>query len=178
MNKLIDSFRRGYELLVRCANLLQSPLLLALRLYFFWQLFLTGQGKLTHLAKISEYFASLGLPFPALNAFLAGSAETFGSLLLMIGLASRLAAIPVTVTMIVAYLAADFEAVTKIFSDPDKFVQDAAFPFLMAALIVLAFGPGRFSVDALIGWKAGKHASSRLRGPGSPRNTVSNFESR
>jgi putative oxidoreductase len=178
MNTLVDLFRRGYDLLVRCTNLLQSPLLLALRLYFFWQLFQTGQGKLTHLAKISEYFASLGLPFPTVNAFLAGCAETFGSLLLMVGLASRLAAIPVTVTMIVAYLAADFGAVTHIFSDPDKFVQDAAFPFLLAALIVLAFGPGRFSVDALIGWGAGKHASARLSGPGRARNAVSNFESR
>jgi putative oxidoreductase len=178
MNTPVDLFRRGYELLVRCANLLQSPLLLALRLYFFWQLFLTGQGKLTHLEKISEYFASLGLPFPALNAFLVGATETFGSLLLIVGLASRLAAIPITVSMIVAYLAADFEAVTHIFSDPDKFVQAAPFPFLLAALIVLAFGPGRFSVDALIGWKAGKNASSRIRGPGRARDAVSNFDSR
>lgn len=178
MNTLIDLFRRGYGLLVRCANLLRSPLLLALRLYFFWQLFQTGQGKLTHLGKVTEYFASLGLPFPALNAFLAGSAETFGSLLLMVGLASRLAAIPVTVTMAVAYLAADFEAVTHIFSDPDKFVQDAAFPFLMAALIVLAFGPGKFSLDALIGWRVGKHASARPRSSGRARDAVSNFESR
>lgn len=178
MNTFIDSFRRGYELLVRCANLLQSPLLLALRLYFFWQLFLTGQGKLTHLGKISEYFASLGLPFPTLNAFLVGSTETFGSLLLMVGLASRLAAIPVTVSMTVAYLAADFEAVTHIFSDPDKFVQAAPFPFLLASLIVLVFGPGRFSIDALIGWKAGKNARSGIHGPGRVHNAVSNFDSR
>jgi putative oxidoreductase len=172
MNTLVDLFRRGYDLLVRCANLLQSPLLLALRLYFFWQLFLTGQGKLTHLGKISEYFASLFLPFPTLNAFLAGSAETFGSLLLMVGLASRLAAIPVAVTMTVAYLAGDFEAVTHMFSDPDKFVQAAPFPFLLTALIVLAFGPGLFSIDALIGWKAGKHAPSGIRSSGRVRNAV------
>jgi putative oxidoreductase len=36
------------------------------------------------------------------------------------------------------------------FSDPDKFVQAAPFPFLLTALIVLAFGPGLFSVDALL----------------------------
>lgn len=51
--------------------------------------------------------------------------------------------------MTVAYLTADFEAVSNIFSDPDKFVKADPFPFLLTALIVLVFGPGRFSVDAL-----------------------------
>lgn len=177
MKTFVDLSRCGYDLLVRCTNLLQSPLLLALRLYFFWQLFLAGQGKLTHLPKVSEYFASLGLPFPLLNAILAGCSETFGSLLLIVGLASRLAAVPVAVTMIVAYLAADFEAVTHIFSDPDKFVQAAPFPFLLAALVVLAFGPGRFSIDAWIGrHQTGKNAPGGIGASGRIRNTVSSFE--
>lgn len=177
MNRLIGPVRRGYELLVRCCNLLRSPLLLALRLYFFWQLFLTGQGKLTHLGKVSEYFASLGIPFPTLNAGLAGATETFGSLLLMAGLASRLAAIPVVVTMVVAYLTADPEAVTHIFSDPDKFVQAAPFPFLLAALIVLAFGPGVFSVDAWIGMTFRRRGASGVRSPGRVGSAVSNRDS-
>jgi len=41
-------------------------------------------------------------------------------------------------------------AVTSIFSDPDKFVKADPFPFFIGALIVLVFGPGRFSIDALI----------------------------
>ncbi|HVJ56484.1 MAG TPA: hypothetical protein VM574_01480, partial [Terrimicrobiaceae bacterium] len=45
---------------------------------------------------------------------------------------------------------ADYEALTSIFSDPDKFVAAAPFPFLLSALLVLAFGPGAISVDALI----------------------------
>jgi hypothetical protein len=48
MNALHDIIRRAYELLVSGAKFLQSPLLLALRLYFFWQLFLTGKGKLSN----------------------------------------------------------------------------------------------------------------------------------
>ena len=54
------------------------------------------------------------------------------------------------VTMAVAYLTADLEAVTSIFSDPDKFVKADPFPYFIGALIVLVFGPGRFSIDALI----------------------------
>jgi hypothetical protein len=57
---------------------------------------------------------------------------------------------PVAVTMSVAYLTADLGAVTSIFSDPDRFVKADPFPFFICALIVLVFGPGRFSIDALI----------------------------
>jgi hypothetical protein len=67
--------------------------------------------------------------------------------------------------MIVAYFTADFEAVSNIFSDPDKFVKADPFPFLLTALIVLVFGPGRFSVDALLKWRARKLAEeSRIAG--------------
>jgi uncharacterized membrane protein YphA (DoxX/SURF4 family) len=84
--------------------------------------------------------------------------ECFVSLLLMIGLASRLTAIPVAVTMAVAYLTADLEAVTSIFSDPDKFVKADPFPYFICALIVLVFGPGRFSIDALRHRERAKYA--------------------
>jgi putative oxidoreductase len=40
--------------------------------------------------------------------------------------------------------------VSSIFNDPDKFVKADPFPFLLTALIVLVFGPGVFSIDALI----------------------------
>ena len=156
MNTIIKLIRGGYELLVASGNLLQSPLLLVLRVYFFWQLFMTGQGHLANIGKVSEFFVSLGIPFPTLNAYLSSSVECFGSLLLIIGLASRLTAIPVAITMAVAYLTADLEAVTSIFSDPDKFVKADPFPFFICAVIVLVFGPGRFSIDALIKWISGQ----------------------
>ena len=152
MKTAVNLFRRGYEVLVSGANLLQSPFLLLLRIYFFWQLFQTGQGKLAHIDKIADYFVSLGIPLPTLNAYMAGATETFASLLLIVGLASRLSAIPVTIVMMVAYLTADFEAVTNFFSDPDKFVKADPFPFLITALIVLVFGPGKFSINAVIKW--------------------------
>jgi putative oxidoreductase len=126
------------------------PLLLALRVYFFWQLFLTGKGKLSNIGKVFEFFTSLGIPLATLNAYFIGPLECFGSLLLIIGLASRPLSLLIVISMAVAYLAADFEAVSNIFSDPDKFVKADPFPFLLTALIVLVFGPGLFSVDALM----------------------------
>jgi putative oxidoreductase len=149
MNKLLNFARRCCEVVVLNANLLQSPLLLFLRVYFFWQLFLAGIGKLSNIGKISEYFTSLGIPWPTLNAYLAGSAEAICSLFLIFGIASRLAAIPVVFTMIVAYLTADQEAVTSMLSNSDKFVKADPFPFLLLGMIVFVFGPGKLSVDAL-----------------------------
>lgn len=150
MNTLQEITRHVYKLLVTGANSLRSPTLLALRLYFFWQLFLTGEGKLSNIGKITEFFTSLHIPLPTFNAYFIGSLECFGGLLLIIGLGSRLLSLLIMISMTVAYLAADFEAVSSIFSDPDKFVKADPFPFLLTALIVFVFGPGLFSIDALI----------------------------
>jgi len=49
-------FARGSELLVSGANSCQSPFLVLLRVYFFWQLFQTGQGKLAHIEKQLRLF--------------------------------------------------------------------------------------------------------------------------
>jgi putative oxidoreductase len=160
MNTFAESVGEKYRLLVSWLNYLQSPFLLLLRLYFFWQLFQTGQGKLSNLGKVSEYFASLNIPFPAVNALIVGLFETFGSLLLIIGLASRLTAIPIVFLLVIAYLAGDFEAVSKIFSDPDKFVKADPFPFLLSAAIILIFGPGKISLDAAIVKWVGKKSHS------------------
>ena len=161
MKQLTNLLRSGYELLVAGGAVLQSPFLLGLRLYFFWQLFLTGKGKLENIGKVTEFFASLGIPLPTLNAYFIGSLECFGSLLLIIGLATRPLSLLIVISMTVAYLTAHFEAVSNIFSDPDKFVKADPFPFLLTALIVLVFGPGRFSLDALLKWRAGKLAVER-----------------
>ena len=82
---------------------------------------------------------------------LAGSTECFGGLLLLAGLASRLISIPLAFTMCVAYATAEHEALAGIFKDPDKFTGATPFLFLLTVLIVLAFGPGVFSLDWLIG---------------------------
>src|ERR1700747_3678492 len=121
MNKPTHLVRRGHELLIASGAALQSPFLLGLRLYFFWQLFLTGKGKLSNIGKVSEFFSSLGIPLPTLNAYFIGSLECFGSLLLIVGLASRPLSLLISVSMIVAYIAADFDALSHFLSDSDKF---------------------------------------------------------
>lgn len=150
MNKPMQLARSGCELLIKDASSLQSPFLLLIRLYWGWSFFQTGKGKLSDLSQPTAFFTELGIPFPALSAALAGATECFGGALLLIELASRLAAVPLMLTMIVAYLTADLDAVKGIFSDPDAFLTAAPFQFLFAAAIVFVSGPGAFSIDHLL----------------------------
>lgn len=159
-NPFVARARTAYGLLIRSASYLQSPFLLIVRLYWGWQFFQTGKGKLSDLSQPTEFFASLHIPFPAFNAALVGATECFGGLLLLVGLASRLISIPLTILLCVAYLTADSEALRSIFSDPDKFLSATPFQFLFATLLVLIFGPGAFSIDYLIGKKLGTAAST------------------
>jgi len=135
------------------ASFLRSPLLLVLRLYWGWQFVQTGWGKLMHLERTAGYFASLGIPAPHLNAIMAGGTECLGGGLLALGLYARFASVPLIATMLVAYATAEKEALSLIMSDPDKFTSAAPFLFLLTAVIVLAFGPGTFSVDRLLNRK-------------------------
>jgi len=148
MSSLVEKF---YQWLIAIGNGLRSPVLLLIRLYWGWQFFLTGKGKLVDLAKPTEYFASLGIPFPHAQTILAGCVECFGGLLLLVGLATRLVSIPLMILLTVAYLTADFDRLRMIFSDPDKFVTADEFLFLFAVVIVFVCGPGAFSLDACIG---------------------------
>ena len=143
-------------LLATIGGWLQPVLLLVIRGWWGWSFFLTGKGKLLNLEKTTTFFTDLGLPLPKLNAIMAGSTECVGGLLLLFGLCSRLVSVPLMFTMIVAYATADKEALQAIFSDTDKFTSAAPFLFLLASVIVFAFGPGKLSLDALLFRKTAK----------------------
>jgi putative oxidoreductase len=151
MKKLIYLFAKAYGWLIYCGNLLQHPILLIMRLYWGWGFIQTGMGKLKSLDKVTDFFQSLGIPYPHQEAILAGCTECVGGLLLIAGLASRLICIPLAILLLVAYKTAETEALQAIFSDPDKFTAATPFLFLLAVLIVLSFGPGVFSLDWVIG---------------------------
>src|ERR1700730_2386821 len=106
----INTLRSLYRRLINVLSSLQSPFLLAVRLYWGWQFAQTGWGKLTNIGKVVHFFTELGIPAPALNAFFVSGLEFAGGLLLLLGLGSRLIALPLTVDMIVAYMTADREA--------------------------------------------------------------------
>ena len=135
---------------VSSVSALQSPLLLAVRLYWGWQFAQTGWGKLHRLDRITDFFASLGIPWPAFNAHFVSGLEFVGGLLLIVGLASRLTGFLLAANMFVAYWTADHEALVSIFSDPGKFYAADPYTFLFASILVLVFGARFFSLDTLI----------------------------
>ncbi len=119
-------------------------------MYWGWQLYVSGKGKLGNLAGVTEFFTTLNLPFPAVTARFVSGLEFFGGILLFVGLFSRPLALVLTVNLLVAYYTADHEALVSIISDPDKFMAAAPFTFLLASLLVLIFGPGKFCLDTLL----------------------------
>ena len=129
---------------------LRSPLLLAVRLYWGWQFAQTGWGKMHHIGKITGFFMSLNIPFPAFNAYFVSGLEFFGGLLLILGFVSRFTGLLLAFNMLVAYWTADHEAMVSIFSDPGKFYVADPYTFLFASVIVLILGAGLFSLDALV----------------------------
>ena len=147
---LASAFNTLETFLTKLGHILQAPLLLVIRLYWGWSFAQTGWGKLMNLERTTNFFASLNLPVPKLNAIVAGSTECIGGVLLALGLFTRFASPALIFVMVVAYLTADREALLAITSDADKFTEAAPFLFLFAALIVFAFGPGKLSFDALV----------------------------
>lgn len=164
---MIHTVGNHYRLLARVSSSLQSPFLLAVRLYWGWQFMQTGWGKLTDIGKVVNFFTTLGILAPALNAYLISTLEFGGGLCLILGLSSRLIALPLAIDMLVAYIAADREALFSIISNPDKFTSAAPYTFLIASLLVLIFGPGKASLDALLAGRAGFGQARRTVGGGS-----------
>jgi putative oxidoreductase len=162
MASLAQIAGKCYGAVVRVASHLQPVFLLVIRLYWGWQFFVSGKAKLLNIKNTASFFEDLHIPMPTLNAYLAGASECFGGLFLLLGVASRLSAIPLIVTMLVAYATANPDELHAFFSDPDAFVKAPPFLFLMTCVIVLLFGPGLFSVDGVIKALMDRHSKRRL----------------
>lgn len=90
------------------------------------------------------WMAGLGIPFPTAAAVLAGSAEFFGGIVLLLGTGTRLAAVPLAFTMSVA--------IATVHRGAFGGQGGMEFPLtLAAALVALALtGPGRLTVGNLL----------------------------
>lgn len=101
---------QGYLDITRKADFI-APLLL--RLYLFPIFWMAGNNKWNSFENTVAWFGNpdwgLGLPMPALMAFLATSAEVIGALALLIGLGVRWMSIPLMITMLVATFAVHWE---------------------------------------------------------------------
>jgi putative oxidoreductase len=106
----------------------------------------TGWGKVHNLAKVTGYFTELGIPAPALNATFASYTELVCGTLLFLGLASRLAACPLVVTMLVALATAHHDDLHGIFD----LVGLVEWTYIAIFAVIAVFGPGVVSLDTLV----------------------------
>jgi putative oxidoreductase len=126
--------------------------ILAVRLYLGYFFFETGLAKAGHLDAMAERFAAWGIPWPGFNAALSGYTELVGGALILLGLATRLVAIPLAVNMIVATAVVKLKDVESL----DDFVELDE-PLYALVFVWLVFsGPGRLSLDRLVWRRLGR----------------------
>lgn len=121
--------------------------LLVIRVFFGWGLVLHGYQKFTHGGPF-HWGNDLGIPsFWQSMAFLG---EFAGGLGLIVGLLTPLAALGITITMIVAFLKVHLpahEVYVHMEGGPN---YEVAAHYLIVGVGVLISGPGALSLDALL----------------------------
>ena len=152
MSSILTVARRAYGGFDATLDWLQSPLLLAIRLYWGWQFMQDGWGKLTHLDKVTDFFTSLNLPAPHMTATFVGLVELVGGIFFTLGIATRLTALVLFVNMTMAYLSVPDDRVnfSHIFSKPEDFYGATPYTYWFAALLILILGPGAIAIDTLL----------------------------
>ncbi len=104
-----------------------------------------GYNKITHPEKWKDLGGSMSLLnihfTPELWGFMAAFAEFFGASFLILGLFSRLVALMLAFTMLVAFLG----------GFADKEFNSYAFGMMIVFISLIIIGPGKFSLDAKIG---------------------------
>ncbi|MYB39537.1 MAG: DoxX family protein [Gammaproteobacteria bacterium] len=110
MNRLLNALREQYDRALRLVRPLDGVAPLLLRLILAPVMIQAGWTKLAGFEGTVRWFeGSLGLPLPELMVVLVIGAEFVGGILLLVGLATRLVAIPLMVTMLVAAFAVHWE---------------------------------------------------------------------
>jgi putative oxidoreductase len=120
----------------------------------------TGWGKLHNLPDVTAFFRELGIPYPELQAPFVSSIELACGALVLIGLGTRLASVPLIGTMVVAIMTAvwpQLDTARELFGK-----EELHYVALLAYLVVS--GPGAIALDAL--------AVRRLANPATPGNAL------
>jgi putative oxidoreductase len=135
-----------YGEFTRLSGCLKPLSLLLARLTIAYGFYTPAMTKWADINSVAEWFGSMGIPFPTLNAYMAASTELAGVVLLSLGLFTRLISIPLIVVMIVAitmvHLPNGFSAGANGFEIP--------FYYMLFLIIFLAHGGGKFSLDSIL----------------------------
>jgi len=148
MKFLIDFLINGPERLSAWFSWL--PPLFA-RIAVGWVFLWSGWGKLNALPFVTQNFREWGIPFPEIMTPFVSGVEFLGGLLLLLGLFTRVAAVPLVIVMIVAIISAKWGEVDWLATllGFEEVLYMALFGWLAVA------GPGPVSLDRLLqNWRA------------------------
>ena len=106
----------------------------------------TGWGKLHNLDRVTEFFTSLSIPAPAFHATFVSWIEFGCGGLLLLGLLTRVAALPLIGTMVVALLT----ALAPDIEDFSGLVGTVEFTYIALLVWLAVRGAGPISIDRLI----------------------------
>ena len=111
----------------------------------------SGWGKLHDIPGTTQNFVGWHIPFPHFNAILAASTEFIGGCLVLVGLGTRIAAVPLIIVMTVAIATAKWPKM----EDWTDFFGFDEFAYLIMFLWLGVSGAGKASLDYLIGKRLG-----------------------
>ncbi len=121
----------------------------------------SGWGKVHHLDTVAEYFKELGIPAPAIQAALVSTVELVCGSLVLLGLGTRVASVPLIATMAVALLTAKASEIAGL-SDLLGTIE-LCYALLLAWLVTA--GPGAVSLDHAIARRGSTEAPAALPAP-------------
>jgi putative oxidoreductase len=134
--------------------------------------FLTGRGKLEHFDNTVQFFTTLGIPMPELNAAFVSRLEFYGGIALLLGLATRLVAAGLASTMVVALLTADKQSFLEALRLSGEQTPTDIVPvvYLLFLIWLVIGGPGALSLDRLIArwWRKEQPAGQGVPSGGEP----------
>jgi len=124
----------------------QSLSLFFARLAVAYGFYEPAMQKWSDIGSVAEWFSSMGIPFPTLNAYMAAGTEILGVVLLTLGLFTRLISIPLMVVMVVAIATVHL---SHGFSAGDNGFEIPLYYMLFLALFA-SLGAGKLSLDYLL----------------------------
>lgn len=123
----------------------KSLSLLLARLVVAYGFYEPAMMKWQDISSVAEWFGSMGIPFPTLNAYLSASTEITGVILLTLGLLTRFISLPLIVVMIVAIITVHLP---NGFSAGDNGYEIPLY-YMLFLFIFVTNGAGKFSLDRL-----------------------------
>lgn len=112
----------------------------------------SGHGKLANMENTVNFFTELRIPFPELNAAFVARLEYYGGMLLLAGLLTRVVALLLSSTMIVALLTADSQTFVDALTRSSEIGLSDVAPLVLGVLLswLVIRGAGTLSVDRLL----------------------------